>query len=292
MKKNKFLTILLIIVSMFVFAGCANVEYQRITDDTGQIVDRLIVELKEDEILTKISIEKLTALKQDIEKDFNEYVQTINYLKPQLQASNPTLDFANGIVADRSTWINYNDNTSKITLQIIYKDSSYLQALNGSSDSEDTEEDNTEIISNLFISKYMMYSPNAFSSLDDAGLGGEKYLDYYTNKYNEFTIEDINLTQIYGTTDDRLKSNANYKETIDGINYHLWEIDTVDSAYKTMELSYYYTTAVGTGWYIVALSLSFALAIILIIVYIIKKCTGKKYKIKVTDENDVTIEEE
>ena len=59
-----------------------------------------------------------------------------------------------------------------------------------------------------------------------------------------------------------------------------------------MELGYYYTTAVGTGWYILALGLSLGLAIILIIVYIIKKHHSKKYKIKITDESDVIVEEE
>ena len=291
MRKNKFLVVLVAIFSIFVFSGCANIEYQRITDNTGQIVDRLIIELNDSEIESTVGIEKLTALKQDIERDFNNYVQVINYLKPQLQSDNPHLDFSTGIIAENSRWMDYDNNTSKITLQIQYKNSEYLKKLNGSDDSEE-DDDNTKIVSNLFISKYMMYSPNAFSSLDQMGLNGKNYLEYYSSKYSEFSLEDINLTQVYGTTDDRLKSEADYKETIQGINYHLWEIDTAEDAYKTMELTYYYTTAVGTGWYIVALGLSLGLAIILILVYIIRRHINKKYKIEIIDETNIIEEDD
>ena len=119
-------------------------------------------------------------------------------------------------------------------------------------------------------------------------------MEYYLNKYQTFTLDDISLTQVYGTTDKRLHSNADYKTTIDGINYHLWDIDTANDNYKTMKLSYYYRSVVGTGWYIIALSLSLGLAIVLLIVYIIKRLTNKKYKekIKINDINQFDVENE
>ena len=285
--RKKFLCLLLSIISVFIFAGCANIEYHRVTDDTGQIIDRLIVELHDNEIIEKIGEVKFTALKQDIEGDFNDYIQAINNMKPHLQVENPEMDFSTGIVAERSSWIKNEENISKITIQIVYKNSAYLQALNGSSSNDETQEDSddTEIINNLFISKYMMYSDNVFSDIDETA-----YYQYYTASYGEFNMSDVNLTQVYGTTDNRLRSDADYIENIEGINYHLWDIETENDAYKVKKLSYHYRTAVGTGWYILALGLSLVLAIILIIVYIIKRKNTKKHMVKI-DLNTFNTEE-
>ena len=280
MIRKKLLSLILIICSVFVFCGCANIEYQRITDDTGQIIDKLVIELNEKEILQKISNVELQALKKDIQSDLDNYVVAINYAKPQLQAQYPDMDFATGIVAETTPWEYVSKDVSKIYIEIYYKNSDYMLKINGGNTEEDpeNEDDNTEIISDLFISKYMMYSDNVFMGMEEVSMGSETYFDFYTTKYSDFSVKDINLTQVYGTTDSRLKSNADHKTTIDGINYHLWEIDTENGGYTKAKLSYYYTTAVGTGWYIVALALTFALAFILLVVYIIKRNDDRKYK--------------
>lgn len=271
------------IFSVFALCGCANIEYQRITDDTGKILDKLVVELDEKEILAKMSPEKLSSLKNDILKDAENYIQTINYLKLQLQIKNPTMDFRSGITTNVPAWIYYEENVSRLTIEVMYENVDYLKQLNGDPEENEENDDNTEIVSNLFISKYMMYSDNVFMGMESMANGS--YFEYYSSKYDEFKVEDLNLTQVYGTTDYRLKSNADYRTRIDGINYHLWEIDSQNEGYKSMKLNYYYTTAVGTGWYIVAVSMSIALAIVLILVYIIKNFKNKKYKQKVVLED-------
>jgi hypothetical protein len=288
MVKNKIFSLILIICSLFVFCGCANVEYQRITDDTGQILDKLIIELDEKALLKKMSNVKLAELKQDIKTDLDEYVLAINYLKPELQNQYADMDFYSGIVAKTIPWIYQDGSVCRISIEILYKDSTYLQCLNGSADSEDGEETPREIVSNLFISKLMMYSDNVFMDMENMAMDNESYYDYYTTKYSGFTVADVNLTQVYGTTDKRLKSNADYKTRIDGINYHLWEIDTAEKGYNSMQLTYYYATAVGTGWYIVALSVSFGLAIMLLLVYIIRKVKDRKYRQKI--KRDMSME--
>ena len=280
MVKNKIFSLILIALSLFVFCGCANVEYQRITDGVGQILDKLIIELDEKEIIEKVGNVKFATLKQDIEDDLRDYELAINYLKPQLQQKYSDMDFYTGIIAKTTPWLS-DGKTSRISIEILYKDSTYLQCLNGSESSDSGEKQNNEIVSNLFISKLMMYSDNVFKDMESMGMHGGSYYDYYTTNYSEFTVADVNLTQVYGTADTRLKSNADYKTNIDGINYHLWEIDTAEKGYNSMQLTYYYTTAVGTGWYIVALALSLGLAIILLVVYIIRKINDKKYRQKI-----------
>lgn len=281
MIRKKFLSLILIICSVFVFCGCANIEYQRITDDTGQIIDKLVIELNEKEILQTMSNIELQELKRDIQKDLDNYVVAINYTKPQLQLQYPDMDFSTGIVAETTPWEYVSQDVSKIYIEIYYKNSDYMLKINGGGNQEEDQENsdsNTEIISDLFISKYMMYSDNVFMGMEEVSMGSQTYFDFYTAKYSDFTVEDVTLTQVYGTTDSRLKSNADYKTTIDGINYHLWEIDTKNGGYNTAKLSYYYTTAIGTGWYLVALALTFVLAFVLLVVYIIRKNDDRKYK--------------
>lgn len=293
MKGKRFFCVCVLILCISLLCGCANIEYQRITDDTGQILDKLIIELDESDILKKMSATKLTELKNDIKSDLEEYVQIINYKKPQLQVMYPDMDISTGIVAKTIPWIYVDGDVCRISVEVLYRDSTYLTALNGAPSSSDESESSSssEIISNLFISKYMMYSDNVFMNLEDYG-GGVSYYDYYSQQYSEFEVKDVGLTQVYGTTDSRLKSNADYKTKIDGINYHLWEVDTENKGYNSMRLAYYYTTAVGTGWYIVALSLTIVLAIVLTIVYIIKRRNDKKYKQKVLLEDQIAIQYE
>lgn len=294
MAKSKFVRILLVIVCLLLFTGCANIEYQRITDDTGRIIDKIVIEIDESEILERMSKEKLAALKEDINNDIKSYVQSVKQAKQTLKENNTdtSLDYDNGIVIENTGWTLVEGSTYRIMVQMIFENSTYLNKLYGSdNDKESDTEAPTEIVSGLFISKYVMYSDNVFSNMEEATSADNKnYFDYYSDSYGEFGVKDITLSQMYGTTDTRLKSNADYVENIDGINYHLWEIDTENAGYKTMKLSYYYRTAVGTGWYIVALGLSVGLAILLIMVYIIKVRKDRRYKRKVELETRIVNE--
>ena len=168
MVKNKIFSLILIVCSLFVFCGCANIEYQRIIDDTGQILDKLIIELDEQEILKKVDNIKLAKLKQDIEDDLEEYVLAINYLKPQLQSKYPDKNFYEGVVARTTPWLIQEGNISRISIEILYKDSTYLQCINGTEDNDSTStKKENEIVSNLFISKLMMYSDNVFKDMEN-----------------------------------------------------------------------------------------------------------------------------
>ena len=264
------------VLSLFVFAGCASIEYQRVTDDYGKIVDKIVIEIDETKLSKKLSPEKLDALKYDIKNDIDNYVFALKQVKYDLIRTNedPSLDYDEGIIIESTGWVPQLNNKNMIICQITYLNSIYLDKLNGS-ESEDSEsnaetDDSTQVVENLFISKYMMYSDNVFSGMEDmVGVGGKNYFRHYSKAYGEFGVEDIQLSQIYGTTDSRLKSNADHKHVIEGINYHLWEIGTQNEEYKTIKLSYYYRTAVGTGWYILALALSVGLAILLFLYYII-----------------------
>ena len=291
---KKLSSLILVVFCMVLLCGCANIEYQRVTDDTGKIVDKITVELNEKELASKgMSTAKIQSLKNDIHTDFLKYEIAINTMKSELKANNTdvNLDYDLGITVQSSGWVPVSQGVSKIYVQVVYLNSVYLQKLNGTEDVESEEDDSTQIISNLFISKYMMYADNVFMDVEETlGVDSKNFFEYYSANYDEATIEDVTLTQIYGTTDNRLKSNADYKANIEGINYHLWEIDTKNSGYKTLKLNYYYTTAVGTGWYIVALGISFLMVVVLGVVCFIKKRNDSKYKVKLKLE-DVIVKE-
>ena len=278
--KKRFLSVFILICCMFVMCGCANMEYLRVVDDNGQIMDKFTLELDRKDIISKIGATRYGKLQESIESDLGKYADKINSRRTELQREyGGQKDFVNGVAAAASKFFQLNETTDQIFVQVNYASIEYYKLINNISDSGSSEADN-EVVSNWFVSKYIIKATNTFSNLEELG-GEDNYFDYYTGHYPEFSMDDVNLTQIYGTTDSRLKSNADYVEKIEGINYHLWEIDAKNGAYKTCELSYYYLTAVGTGWYIIALALSIALAGILIVVYVVKTVKAKKYKEKI-----------
>ncbi len=278
--KKRLLSVLILICCMFVMCGCANMEYLRVVDDNGQIMDKFTLELDRKDIISKIGTTRYDELQKDIKLDLKNYTDNINNRRLELQREyGGQKDFLNGVGVAVSEWFALNATTDQIFVQVNYASIEYYKLINNISD-DGSKEDNNEIVSNWFVSKYIIKATNTFSNLEELG-GEDNYFDYYTGHYPEFSMDDVNLTQIYGTTDSRLKSNADYVEKIEGINYHLWEIDAKNGAYKTCELSYYYLTAVGTGWYIIALALSIALAGILIVVYVVKTVKAKKYKEKI-----------
>jgi len=296
MVKQRVINFAILLISIFLIFGCASIEYQRVTDDYGKIVDKIVIELDEHKLSKQLSHDKINALKNDIKIDIDNYVFALKRAKYELIKNNvdTKLDFEEGIIIESTGWVREFDNKSKIICQITYLNSTYLEKINGSDNAEEGEvkNDSATIVKNLFISKYMMYSDNVFSGMEDmSGVDGKNYFDYYSSNYGEFGVDDIQLSQIYGTTDSRLKSNADYTQQIDGINYHLWEIGTQNEEYKTIQLSYYYRTAVGAGWYILALALSIALAIFLILYYIVK-IKPNKYKAKIKIENFINDKEE
>lgn len=279
--KKRFLSVFILICCMFVMCGCANMEYLRVVDDNGQIMDKFTIELDRKDIISKIGATRYyDELQKSIESDLKKYADMINSRRTELQREyGGQKDFVNGVAAAASKFFQLNETTDQIFVQVNYASIEYYKLINNISDDGSSEADN-EIVSNWFVSKYIIKATNTFSNLEELG-GEDGYFKTYTRDYPEFSMDDVNLTQIYGTTDSRLKSNADYVEKIEGINYHLWEIDAKNGAYKTCELSYYYLTAVGTGWYIIALALSIALAVILIVVYIVKTVKAKKYKEKI-----------
>ena len=278
--KKRFLSVFILICCMFVMCGCANMEYLRVVDDNGQIMDKFTLELDRKDIISKIGATRYGELKNSIQSDLEKYADKINSRRTELQREyGGQKDFVNGVAAAASKFFQLNETTDQIFVQVNYASIEYYKLINNISDDGSSEADN-EIVSNWFVSKYIIKASNTFSNLEELG-GEDGYFKTYTRDYPEFSMDDVNLTQIYGTTDSRLKSNADYVEKIEGINYHLWEIDAKNGAYKTCELSYYYLTAVGTGWYIIALALSIALAVILIVVYIVKTVNAKKYKEKI-----------
>lgn len=277
---KKYLKVFILIFCCLCLCGCANIEYQRVTDDTGQIMDKFTIELDKREIVGRIGETRYLELKEDIKHDVEEYVSAIQNRITTLQREmGGMMDFQSNVSATSSKWYSVSSTTDQIFVQVNYANSEYYRNIHNISN-EGGDSNNGEIVSNWFVSKYIIKTENAFDNIEDLE-AGHNYYDFYTGKYGEFDMSEVGLTQIYGTTDDRLKSNADYVENIDGITYHLWEIDSKDAGYKTCELTYYYLTAVGTGWYVVALALSVVLALVLISVWIVKKIKSNRYKKRV-----------
>ena len=107
--------------------------------------------------------------------------------------------------------------------------------------------------------------------------------DYsYAIEAPTITDTDVKWNLILVNRDNYLPDN--YIETINGVKCHLWEMG-VDDLDKQLE--FYYVTAVGTGWYIIAIGVALVVLIVLGISYAVIK----KQKV-VIEENKVDDSEE
>ncbi len=292
--KAKKLLLLALLVFFGVFlTGCADITYSRVLHPNGAVEDKVVVFL-DTEKLASANISAV-SLKADIETDLqNLYFANISTYKNHLKniATPESLLEAEQIVFG----IEPETENHQIVATIQFKTRSafnnytnFLQQFQPPPTNEETEEENEN--SDIEISKTFFYTiqkqstSTVFSEELFINLGPQvlKYNTKYAKGGLSFT--DLNFSQIYGNSDKRLKSNADYSAIINNIKLHEWRISHPLSDNKPM---LFYTFVPNTyNWYLSALALSMAVAIVVMVAGIIKNKTKEKNVINknVIDEN-------
>ena len=304
MKIKKLLCCIILLLCTCVFAGCANVEYQRRIDDLGQILDKITVELDYDKLSSKgLSDEQIISLldvvKNDIDDNFANIVKSnLSFI----QQTNPALFYA------IRPYIQLNDSvtriidpatkTYKVSYEILFKNGTQYTAseimeyaYGATGDDDDSESSGgMETQKSDFLTKYVQKSSNFFGDVTKTTFNGQNVYEKYQTLCPQFGEDDITLTQIYGSTNYRLKSNADVVDTIEGYKCHLWEMSI--SKAKEFELEFYYLSPTTSSWYILALALSMSLVVALVVVFIVKTHNKKKYSEIVKSEDETEQMEE
>lgn len=286
MRKWKYLTIMLVmLVCVTTFFGCADIEFIRAVDSSNTIIDKIAISIDESkvnkagsDINTVVSmIENDMVLFRNSVTEWKE-VQFLEY--PELFESVRT-----GIKVEVSK-----PRKNEISLAIEFRDWKMFGLFYGYAEAEDFEyskfiEDKGPFIKNilssdyednsygLFIIKYsILKSVSLESDIPNFECNGtnyyQKYREYFVNRYG---MEDVNLSQIFAFPDDRLHSNADDSEVQGDLTLLKWDLSSKSEDYQ---MTIYKIAANSSAWYILALALS-AIAGIVILIVIKKKTKGQ-----------------
>lgn len=295
MKRKTWLTTLvLLIVSIFCCFGCADVELIRMVSSNTNIIDRLVVTLDKQKLGNSYDTVK-NAVEDDM-LSFRNYVGTwINSFKedyPQVH-----LQLLDQIVCevppaqDNVLYINLTFANSS-AFQIFYgigenSNSNYNEAML-SEEYVQAMEDVGPFIRNiieqdykteefgLFLYKYsMLNTKGILDGIEDYELNGQNIYDRYS-ELSAYTLDDIDFTQIFVYPEDRLYSNADVKDVIDGYTYLAWDLSDKSSDF---EMSIYKLAPQTATWYIVALVISAVVVVSLLIVFSLKSKKTKEEKV-------------
>lgn len=275
--------VLLVFFVLFgvLLTGCANVTYSRVLHPNGAVEDKVIIFLQEDKLnAANVSVENLKA---NLEEDLtNIYFASIKAYKTHLLniATPESLLEANQIVFG----IEPESPNDQIVATIHFKTRSafhnytrFLEQLNTPPTNEEPGEEPTEtetedigvnITKSFFYTVQTQTTNTVFTEKLFSDLG-QKVLEYnFKYSKGELGFSDIKFSQIYGNSDKRLKSNADYSTTINNVKLHEWVITHPLSDNKPMQ---FYTFVPNTyNWYLTALALSMAVAIVVLTVGMLK----------------------
>ena len=282
MSKTKIFSLILLICFVFVLGGCANIEYQRLVDDGGQILDKITIELDGEKLTEKgVDIDTLVDnIKEDL---YRYYIFPIEY---RLQSLPIEEYYEVSKKIDIGTIMSsVENNVYKISVEVLFGSSEVMSYVYGyDSSDESTESGGLEESKNFFIKRYEQTSDNVFGDVTEITIGGTNLYDKYCAKVPGFDSDDLTLTQIYGSTNHRMRTNADATIEYNGFTCHLWEFSASDSEGK---LVFYYLTANSTGWYVLALVLTILITAVIILVHRSRKRFEKTlYKTRIVlDEN-------
>ena len=286
MKTKRVLCSLILVVMCFVLTGCVNIEYQRRVDDKGRILDKVTIELDYQKLTDKgyddtQILELLNNIKDDLHQN---YIRPIELRLEEIREQDAVL--YNKVMAGLTLNPVVRDvERYKVSAEVLYDSGDIMEIIYNTQSDDESEELETRV--EPFLTKYVQTSENVFGDITSLTINGNNFYEEYMADYPGFTNDDIKLTQIYGSTNYRLKTNADTSQMVEDYMCHLWELDVNEA--KTFNLEFYYLSPTASSWYILALALAGATACALVAVYLIKK--NKKAQ-KSTNEMGETKENE
>lgn len=300
-KIKRLLTILIILlVSTTTFFGCAEVEFVRQIDSYNKIKDMLVVTLNENEIKQKSPTnykELMTNAKNSIESDMQKFCEEVKNWQESAQFSD-YYDLGQKVLNGIEIKCIRNDLSQKITLEIIFSDWKMFGLFYGYAEATDFEytkfmEDHGPFIdrilnsdfesdtSGLFFIKYSILQNRGIKNdIYDFKFKNTNYYQKYKDMFAGYGISDISLSQTFMYPDDRLYSNADYKEVIADVTILKWDLsDKADD----FEMTIYKVAPKSSSWYVLALILSAIFVVIITI--ILNKKSKKQIQVKITKKD-------
>ena len=265
--KFKKLLCLILLCTVFLFAGCATIEYDRIVLEDGTILDAVSVKLDNEKI--ENAGFNVNDAKEGVKTKMSNYLlQVVNTFKAREDGLSSIEKYA---VLNNLTY-SVTENNDYIIASIKFKNYNTFKYFYGLHLVEDTDKNEPDKVEEFLINKYVNTGKTIFST-DDAKYITNDFIAYFDNK---FSLDDTNLSYVFGTSEDKLYSNANYQYSLNGINFHQWIINDINQ-----EISTYTLVPKPVNWYLLALGLTFVLIVILYVISLFtKKKSNKQLTIK------------
>lgn len=265
--KFKKLLCLILLCTVFLFAGCATIEYDRIVLEDGTILDAVSVKLDNQKI--ENAGFNVNDAKEGVKTKMSNYLlQVVNTFKAREDGLSSIEKYA---VLNNLTY-SVTENNDYIIASIKFKNYNTFKYFYGLHLVEDTDKNEPDKVEEFLINKYVTTGKTIFST-DDAKYITNDFIAYFDNK---FSLDDTNLSYVFGTSEDKLYSNANYQYSLNGINFHQWIINDINQ-----EISTYTIVPKPVNWYLLALGLTFVLIVILYVISLFtKKKSNKQLTIK------------
>lgn len=297
MKFKKILS-LIIIMCTIVLTGCANVGFSRMIDGNNALQDELIIELDKGKL--ESSGYSVIEVANKIESDF---IGIKNYIEKTWIEQFNTDELANVYdMTKKGIKVNVANNNKlhKVTLTITFSDLAVFGLFYGYSTIDNNHnytkalEDVGPFVSKMltadysnenygwFLYKYSLIKDNGIlENLEDFEVNGVNYYTNYSNYFSDdFSLDDLDISEIFYYPDDRIYSNADDKEVIGGITCLYWSLSDKN---ENFQMEIYKIAPRVISWYILAIVIS-VLFVIIAIAVIVYKTLKKKKKFEVTNE--------
>lgn len=273
MKKLKRLLICFMFTLIVIFStGCANIQYQRAVYENGTIIDAISVKLDNDKITEKgYNIEKVT---NDVKIKMQQY---INAIVNSFYNRNDGLLEIEKIAVYNNLRTLVTTKNDYIVASIEFRNYNTFKYFYGLHLNEGNSTSSDDIVEGFLFNKNVSTGKTIFSGAD---------AEYITNEFiayfdNNFTIEDCDLSYIFGTIENKLHSNADYTFKEDGVTYHQWFLNSKDDTISTFTFQ-----MKPVNWYILALVLT---AILIIVLFVVSLFVKKKKSSNTFENNNFEI---
>lgn len=300
MKLKKLLVIVLSFVCISLFSGCAEIQYIRTVDDFGAVLDRIVVDLDTDELKAKYNNDitfnnAFRKLKDEIHTDFQLYEKAVNEWKSTFKYNENLYNLVNQGITMFITHNFESPDVDVMTLEIKFSNSGLFLLFYGSEVTYNgkplqvesiMKKDFGPYVSDDVVKELQNYTPFLYkqniveSESFTKDLESETYLKSNTKSYFDrykdemnfgelFTVEDVDFSTIYASTNERLYTNAEDVLFESGLYHHYWSLDQ-DSSMK-----FYGVVPNLTSWYLIALAIA-VVVIIGLLLYCKKDVVFKK----------------
>lgn len=268
---KKFGAIIVCFVVIFIATGCATVQYSRVINTDGSIVDAFCVKLDQSKI--ESAGVNITTVKTKIAEKMNLYLDALFNAFDNRESYYFDMD---KIVVRQNVSRQIISENEYVIARLKFKNYTVFKYFYGLSDSE-TDSDTSKTVKTFLYNKNITTGKTIFSG------DYSELIDEFASLFDyNYSTDDVNFSFLFGSPQNQLHSDANYCYEVDGVTYHEWILND-----KNQDINYYTYQIKPVNWYILALALTLALILILFVISILKKNKkGKTLPINVKSEDD------